>query len=188
MTSSRRGPCPSYVRSSSGSRATIPSKLASPLLSLSAKAAESLPEVSDDGLTYTIRIKRGVHFQDDACFTEAGGKGREVTAGDFVYSIKRLADVANKPRGWWLLQGKVVGLDEFHQESVERAAAGEDVDYERPVEGLKAIDRYTLQIRLKERHPQLKYALEMSYTAAVPREAVECCHRPGFATFYFSGC
>ncbi len=135
--------------------------------------AESMPEVADDGLTHTIRIRRGVYFQDDPCFTETGGKGREVTAGDFVYAIKRLADVANKPRGWWLLQGKVVGLDEFHDESVERSAAGQQVDYDAPVEGLTALDRYTLQIRLKERYPQLKYALEMSYTAAVPREAVE---------------
>ncbi|MHC4479344.1 MAG: ABC transporter substrate-binding protein [Planctomycetota bacterium] len=135
--------------------------------------AAAMPEVSEGGLTYTIRIKQGVLFQDDPCFTESGGKGREVTAEDFVYSIKRLADQGNKPRGWWLLQGKVVGLDEFHEESVKRAAAGERMDYERTVEGLRAVDRYTLRIRLKERFPQLKYALEMSYTAAVPREAVE---------------
>ena len=136
--------------------------------------AESMPKVSEDGLTYTVRIEKGVYFQDDPCFASTGGKGREVTAEDFVYSIKRLADVANKPRGWWLLQGKVLGLDEFHEESVEKAVAGENVDYGRSVEGLRALDRYTLQIRLKERYPQLKYALEMSYTAAVPREAVEC--------------
>ncbi|MCK4283968.1 MAG: ABC transporter substrate-binding protein [Candidatus Brocadiae bacterium] len=135
--------------------------------------AESMPEVSADGLVYTIRIKRGVHFQDDACFVATGGKGRELTAGDFVYAIKRLADFANKPRGWWLLQGKVVGLDEFNEESVETAAAGGKMDYDQPVAGLSAPDRYTLQIRLKERYPQLKYALQMSYTAAVPREAVE---------------
>lgn len=135
--------------------------------------AESLPQVSDDGLTYTIKIKKGVYFQDDPCFTKTGGRGREVTAEDFVYAIKRLADHANKPRGWWLLAGKVIGLDEFHEESVPRAAADEDMDYGQPIEGLKALDRYTLHIRLKERFPQLKYALEMSYTAAVAREAVE---------------
>jgi ABC-type transport system substrate-binding protein len=135
--------------------------------------AEALPDVSEDGLTYTIRVKKGVYFQDDPCFVQTGGKGREVTAHDFVYSIKRLADRGNKPRGFWLVQGKVLGLDDFYEESVERSAAGEKMDYDRPVEGLRALDRYTLQIRLAERFPQLKYALEMSYTAAVPREAVE---------------
>jgi len=135
--------------------------------------AASMPRVSADGLTYTIPIKKGVYFQDDPCFVATGGKGRELTAQDFVYSIKRLADQANDPRGWWLLKGKIVGLDEFHEISVERAAGGEKMDYEMPVEGLEAVDRYTLRIRLTEPFPQLKYALQMSYTAAVPREAVE---------------
>jgi ABC-type transport system substrate-binding protein len=135
--------------------------------------AASMPQISDDGLTYTIAVKRGVRFQDDACFTSTGGRGREVTAGDFVYSIKRLMDMGNKPRGHWLLQGKVVGLDEWNEESVGKAERGEPMDYDRPIEGVKALDRYTLQIKLKEPFPQLKYALEMSYTAAVPREAVE---------------
>ncbi len=135
--------------------------------------AAAMPQVSEDGLTYTISIKRGVYFQDDPCFEDTDGKGREVVAEDFVYSIKRLADMANKPRGWWLLQGKIVGLDEFHDESVKRAPKQEPMDYDQPVEGLRALDDYTLQILLTERYPQLKYALEMSYTAAVPREAVE---------------
>jgi len=131
--------------------------------------AAAMPEVSEDGLTYTIPIKRGVRFQDDLCFPR--GKGREVTAEDFIYAIKRLADPANKPTGWWLFKGKVVGLDEFAEAAAQ--SRGEPVDYDMPVEGLQALDPYTLRIRLKEPYPQLKYALAMSYTAAVPREAVE---------------
>src|SRR5438034_4434435 len=46
--------------------------------------AEGMPEISPDGLTYTFHIKKGVHFIDDPCFP--GGKGRELTAADFVYS------------------------------------------------------------------------------------------------------
>ncbi len=134
--------------------------------------AAAMPEVSEDGLTYTIPVRKGVLFQDDPCFAETGGKGREVTAEDFVYAIKRLADEGNKPRGWWLLDGKVVGLDEFHEESVKAAAEGAEMDYSREVEGLRAPDRYTLRIRLTEPYPQLKYALAMTYTAPVPREAV----------------
>ncbi|MFW6188870.1 MAG: ABC transporter substrate-binding protein [Planctomycetota bacterium] len=134
--------------------------------------AAEMPRVSDDGLAYTIPLKQGIHFQDDPCFEETGGEGREVTASDFVYSIKRLADMGNKPRGWWLLQEKVVGLDAFHERSVQRAADDRPMDYSLPVEGLQALDRYTLQIRLKRRFPQLRYVLAMSYTAAVPREAV----------------
>ncbi len=135
--------------------------------------AAAMPEVSEDGLTYTIPVKRGIYFQDDPCFEATDGEGRELTAGDFVYAVKRLADAATDPTGWWLLQGKIRGLDEFHDLSVERAAMDREMDYSMSVEGLRAPDSYTLQIKLKERYPQLKYALAMPYTAATPREAVE---------------
>ena len=81
--------------------------------------AESMPEISEDKLTYTIRMKKGVRFQDDPCFAETGGKGREVTAHDFVYSWKRLADQNNKPEGYWIFQGYIEGLDEFSDDTVE---------------------------------------------------------------------
>src|SRR5262249_53040148 len=53
--------------------------------------AESMPEVSTDGLTYIVRIKKGVLFQDDPCFAASSGRGRELVAEDVVYSLKRLA-------------------------------------------------------------------------------------------------
>jgi ABC-type transport system substrate-binding protein len=129
--------------------------------------AETMPEVSADGLTYTFHIRKGIFFQDDPCFP--GGKGRELTAEDFVYSIKRIADLKNASSGFWVFNGRVAGLDEF------RAASAGDAptDYAALVEGLHSIDRYTLQIRLKEAYPQLLWVLAMHYTFAVPREAVE---------------
>ena len=32
---------------------------------------------------------------------------------DFVYSIKRLADPKLQSLGWWLLDGKIAGLNEW---------------------------------------------------------------------------
>ncbi|MFA6174690.1 MAG: ABC transporter substrate-binding protein [Kiritimatiellales bacterium] len=129
--------------------------------------AAAMPEVSADGLTYTFRVRKGIFFQDDACFP--GGKGRELMAADFVYSIKRIADPKNASSGYWAFNGRIIGLDEF------RAASSGDTptDYNVPVEGLRAPDRYTLQIRLKEPYPQLLWVLAMHYAFAVPREAVE---------------
>jgi ABC-type transport system substrate-binding protein len=128
--------------------------------------AESLPEVSPDGLTYTFKIKRGVRFHDNPCFP--GGKGRELTAEDFVYSWKRLADVRNKSTGYWVFEGRIVGLDEFHKKSIDQR-----VSYDEPVEGIQALDRYTLQVKVKEPYPQLLWILTMDYTFALPREAAE---------------
>jgi oligopeptide transport system substrate-binding protein len=124
--------------------------------------AAGMPEISPDGLVYRIRIKQDVHFIDDAAFD--GGVGREVVAEDFVYSLQRLFDPAQRPRGTWLWQGRIKGLDEWK-------AAGSD--YTQPVEGLRAIDRYTIEITLNKPYPQLIYTLSQGYSAIVPREAVE---------------
>jgi ABC-type transport system substrate-binding protein len=124
--------------------------------------AAAMPEISVDGLTYTILLKQGVYFVDDPAF--AGGKGREVTAADFVYSLKRHFDPQTRPAGAWLWQGRIEGLDEWK-------AAGSDYDAE--VAGLRAIDRYTIRIRLIRPYPQLVHTLAQGFSAVVPREAIE---------------
>jgi oligopeptide transport system substrate-binding protein len=124
--------------------------------------AESLPDISPDGLVYTIRIKQGVRFIDDPSFPD--GKGRELVASDIVYSLQRHFDPANRPQGAWLWLGRIVGLDDWK-------ASGSD--YSQTVEGLQAVDKYTLRIKLIRPYPQLLYTLATGYSAVVPREAVE---------------
>ncbi len=138
-------------------------------LELIPNLAESMPEVSADGRTITFKIKKGVLFQDDPCFKETGGKGRELVAEDFIYSWKRLADPKNLSPSWWILDGKVVGATEWHDEAVKAGVS----DYSKPIEGLKALDPYTLQIRLKQRTVQFLYNLAMDQMFVTPHEAVE---------------
>lgn len=128
--------------------------------------AESLPVVSADGLTYTFKIKKGVKFHDDKAFE--GGKGRELEAADFVYSIKRLADPKLQGLGWWLLDGKIKGLNEWRDKNAEKDV----VDYSEEIEGLKALDKYTLQFKLNKAFPQFLYSLAMPFTFAVAKEVV----------------
>ena len=129
--------------------------------------AESMPTVSEDGLTYTFKIRQGVLFHDDAAFTD--GKGRELVAEDFVYSIKRLADPKLQGLGWWLLDGKIKGLNEWREKHSELPT----VDYDEVVEGLKATSKYTVEFKLTKPFPQFLYSLAMPFTFATPREAVE---------------
>lgn len=131
--------------------------------------AETMPDVSEDGLTYTFRIRKGIYFQDDPCFTATGGKGRELVADDFVYAIKRTADIKNASTGFWAFNDRLVGLDEWRATT----SGGEPTDYDADVEGLRATDRYTLVMKLKRPYPQLLWILTMHYAFAVPREAVE---------------
>jgi len=124
--------------------------------------ADGMPEISEDGLTYRIRIKQGVRFIDDPAFPD--GKGRELVAQDVVYSLQRHFDPATRAQGAWLWQGRIVGLDEWKQQGA---------DFSQEVPGLRAIDRHTLEIRLVRPYPQLVYTLAQGYSAVVPREAVE---------------
>ncbi|MFL5814679.1 MAG: ABC transporter substrate-binding protein [Bdellovibrionia bacterium] len=130
--------------------------------------AESMPEVSKDGKTYTFKLKKGVLFHDDVSFKETQGKGREMTADDVIYSWKRLADPKNTSPNWWTFEGKIVGLDDWHNAAAKGAA-----DYSKPIEGLKAIDRYTLQVTLNQPNSLFLYMLAMPSAAVVPHEAVE---------------
>lgn len=130
--------------------------------------ARAMPEWSPDGLTCTIRLRRGVHFQDSACFAATGGRGREVTARDVIYSFLRLADAKNRSPGYWILQHRVEGLDAFR----EASTTAEPTDYDRAVPGLAAPDDFTVQIRLTRPCPQLVHLLAMHYASIVPREAV----------------
>lgn len=134
--------------------------------------AADMPTVSEDGLTYTIKLRDDVYFHDDACFTETGGKGRKLVAEDIIYSWKRIANIKNVSKNWWIFDGRIKGFDEF-REYTEGVADKKDVDYSRPVEGLVVVDDLTLQITLNKPWPQVVYMMSHLPTAAVPREAVE---------------
>jgi ABC-type transport system substrate-binding protein len=132
--------------------------------------AEALPDVSEDGLTYSFKIREGIYFQDDACFTASGGKGREVVAEDFVYSMKRIADIKNSSPGFWVFDDRIIGLDAWRSETGDLK---QPTRYDSKIPGLTAPDRYTLQIRLKRPYPQLLWVLCMHYSFVVDRESFE---------------
>ena len=131
--------------------------------------AAGMPEVSADYRTWTIRITPGIRFADDPAF---GGRPRELVAEDYVYSIKRFADPANKSPMWGYLESYgILGLARQRQRALDGRQA---FDYDAPIEGLRALDRYTLQIRLAEPRPRLHEMLAQSdLFGAVARETVQ---------------
>ena len=133
---------------------------------LEPKLADGMPTISKDGLTYTFKIKKGVKFQDNAAFKD--GKGRDITAQDFIYSWKRLADPRNASEGFWIFDGKIKGLNEWAS-----AVKGEKANYDTPIEGLTAADPQTLIIKLTGVYHQLSYVMAMQFTSVVAKEAVE---------------
>lgn len=133
---------------------------------LQPRAAAALPEISADGLTYTLKLKHGIYFTDDPAFK---GKKRELVAADYAYSMKRMLDPKVKAQWQFLVDGKLQGGDDL----VAEAKASGKFDYDKPIRGLETPDAYTLIIRLKAPDYNMNYILAMPATAAVAREVVE---------------
>ncbi|HPT57470.1 MAG TPA: ABC transporter substrate-binding protein, partial [Casimicrobium sp.] len=137
--------------------------------------AESLPEISSDGLVWKIRLHKGLYFADDPVFK---GKKREVVAQDLVYSWKRMLDPKIISPNLWHIDGKVVGMDEV----VADAKKTGKFDYDRPVAGLKALDRYTVQLTLKQPDYTLTELMQQYNWSPVAREAIEAYRDAGGRT------
>ena len=119
-----------------------------------------LPLVEDGGLTYTFKIRPGIYFTPDPAFK---GARREVTAADYVYSLKRLYDPMLKSPWLSLFEGKIAGDKALHDQ----------FSYDSPFEGLKAVDRYTLRIRLSAPDNNFLFYLATPASGVVAREVVE---------------
>ena len=91
-----------------------------------------------------------------------------MVAGDFIYALKRIADLKNASVAWWILDGHIKGLDAFR----EASGGTGPTDYDAAVEGLRAPDPFTLQIAVTQPYAQLLWVLAMHHCVAVPREAV----------------
>ncbi len=132
--------------------------------------AEAMPEISADFRTFTFRIKPGIYFADDPAFK---GQKRELVAQDYVYSLKRHYDTRwNSPNLYRLEAARILGLSELRKKAL---AEKKPFPYDQEVEGLRALDRYTLQVRLAEPSPRFHQEVMTDHSnfGAVAREVVE---------------
>ena len=132
--------------------------------------AAGMPEVSADYRTWTVRVRPGIFFAEDPAFK---GKARELVAADYVYAIKRFADPANKSPGWATVeQKKILGLAAAREKALKEK---KPFDYDTEIEGLRALDRYTLQFKLEEPEPRFIHSplAAGDLYGAVAREVVE---------------
>lgn len=131
--------------------------------------ALGMPTISNDFRTYTVRLKPGIYFSDDPAF---GGHRRELTAHDFVYSYKRFFDPKTKsPIYSDLEEEKLLGMENLRRDAEKPGAS---FNYDTAVEGIRAVDRYTIEFNLLEPRPRFIYSLADSGTfGAMAREVVE---------------
>jgi len=136
-------------------------------LKLKPNTLAAMPEVTDNGQTITVHVKPGIYFNDDPAF---GGRKRELTADDYVYSMKRLMDPKLAAPLLSEIEGVILGSEKL----LEKARKDNKLDYDAPFEGIRALDRYTWQIRLE--HPSYIFIYNLAdcrIACAVAREVVE---------------
>ncbi len=129
----------------------------------------ALPEISADFKTFTFRIRPGIFFADDPAFK---GKPRELVAQDYVFTVKRFYDPKLNAENIYIFENaKLLGLTEL------RALARKNkspFDYDAPVAGIRALDRYTFQVKLAQAGPRFQFQFAIpALTGAVAREVVE---------------
>ena len=128
--------------------------------------ADGMPQVTEGGKVYTLKLKKGIHFSPDPAFK---GKKRELVADDYVYALKRLIDPKLASPWAWLVEGKIQGLDEL----AEAAKKSGKFDYDAKIAGFETPDKYTLRIKLKQPDWNLPYILAHEPTSGVAREVIE---------------
>ena len=109
--------------------------------------------VSQDGLTYTYKIRKGIKW-----YTSDGEEYANVTAKDFVTGLKHAADTNSE--AIYLLQNSVKGLNDY--------LSGANKDFSNV--GIKAVDDYTLQYTLSQPEPYWNSKLTYSVTWPVNGE------------------
>jgi ABC-type transport system substrate-binding protein len=122
------------------------------------RLAESLPTRSEDGRTYTYRLRSGVRFADSEVFP--GGRGRELVASDVKWSLEHMihADTASPGATFY---AQIVGYEEF------RAGRASHIS------GIRVRDRRTVEITLSAPDRTFEFAMAMPFAYPVAREAYE---------------
>lgn len=130
-------------------------------LSVVPALADGMPDISKDFKKFRFRLKKGVHFNDDACFESTGGKGPEVTADDIVYFFERVASPKIVSPAYGSFEDTVVGIKEFHEGKASS------------ISGVKKLDPYTVEISLLKPSPRFIFNFVDTHGAIVPKECVE---------------
>ena len=104
-------------------------------------------EISEDRLIYTFHLRSDVYFHDDGAFED--GKGRKLVAADVVFSFERIIDPQTASPGAWIFNHKID-----------------------PVDGFKAPNDSTFQLKLVRPYMPVLGILSMQYCSIIPKEAV----------------
>jgi len=134
------------------------------LVKYDSKTIEVIPslaekwDLSEDGLTYTFYLRKGVKFQDNPCFE--GGKGREVNTQDVVDMFYRVYENVPQNTGYFIFQNSVAGGDDYYN--------GKTTE----ISGISKTDE-TVNVTLVEVSNTFLSKLVTIYGSIIPKEAYD---------------
>jgi peptide/nickel transport system substrate-binding protein len=120
--------------------------------------ADSNPDVSADGLTYTFHLKSGIKFGPPL--------DRDVTSHDIEYAFERINTKPLVAQYGFYYNGVIVGMTG-------------DKPKPAPIEGIETPDDSTIIFHLEKPTGDLLYRLAMPATAAIPEEVAGCFNKAG---------
>jgi oligopeptide transport system substrate-binding protein len=124
--------------------------------------AESF-EISPDAKKITLKIREGIYFHDDECFSD--GEGRELTAEDVKYTLDFACSGLKLNLMSWMLVDKIKGAKEFYAKSKKSLP-------ENGVSGIK-VNNNKITIELTEPFVGFDKILTHSSLGVFPKEAYE---------------
>lgn len=115
--------------------------------------AAELPQISDDGLQYTVRLKHGVKFHN----------GRQLVADDIKWSFERMLHPDLGSAGFSFVGG-IKGVNEYREGRSPHIA------------GIEVLDEHTVMFSLSQRDQTFVYGLATTFSYPLPKEHVEAHH------------
>ena len=128
---------------------------------------ERMPECSPDYTEYRFKLRGDLRFPD-----HEGIPGAPITARDVKFSLLRLADGRRHSPLYWMVRGKIRGIDDFYRKSLS-APEGDFSLYDEELPGFVIRDDLNFTIRLTGADPRFLYLLAIPNAGIVSRRAVE---------------
>ena len=128
--------------------------------------AADVPEISEDGLTYTFTIRDGVMFGPPV--------SRPVTSADIEYAFRRIGTPSLVAQYGFYYLGVIKGLQEY---SDGGGLSGKNADA--PIEGIETPDDKTIVFHVEKPTGDFLYRLAMPAAGPIPEEVGKCFLKAG---------
>ena len=135
---------------------------------------KKMPVANADFTRYDFELREDLFFQQINSLSGVKKSERKVTSYDVRYSFLRLADSRLHSPLYWLVRGRIAGINDFHARS---ATASDNKIYDEGIPGFVIRSDTSFSIILTSSDPRFLYRLALPNMGIVPRKAVEAVGR-----------